>query len=88
MILVDDGLASGYTMLAAARVVRRREPSSIVVAVPTSSASTIKLLTPEVDLIVCPNIRRGYSFAVADAYQNWYDLDNEEVINLLKHRNL
>ena len=37
VILVDDGLASGYTMLAAVRVVRRRKPSQIVVAVPTAS---------------------------------------------------
>jgi predicted phosphoribosyltransferase len=88
VILVDDGLASGYTMLAAVRVVRRRKPSQIVVAVPTASASTIKLLAPQVDTIVCPNIRSGYSFAVADAYRNWYDLDRTEVINLLKSHGL
>jgi len=84
VIIVDDGLASGYTMMTAARIVQRRSPSQIVAAVPTASASTIELLAPDVDLIVCPNVRTGYSFAVADAYQNWYDLDREEVINLLK----
>ncbi len=83
VIIVDDGLASGYTMMAAARLVQRRGPSQIVAAVPTASASTIELLAREVDLIVCPNVRSGYSFAVADAYQNWYDLDREEVINML-----
>jgi putative phosphoribosyl transferase len=88
VILVDDGLASGYTMLAAVRAVRRRKPSQIVVAVPTASASTIKLLAPQVDTIVCPNIRSGYSFAVADAYRNWYDLDRTEVINSLKSHGL
>jgi putative phosphoribosyl transferase len=84
VILVDDGLASGYTMMTAVRAVRRRMPSKVVVAVPTASASIIRLLAPEVDLIVCPNVRSGYSFAVADAYRNWYDLDREEVVNLLK----
>jgi putative phosphoribosyl transferase len=84
VIIVDDGLASGYTMITAARIVQRRGPSQIVAAVPTASASTIELLAPDVDLIVCPNVRTGYSFAVADAYQNWYDLDREEVLNLLK----
>jgi putative phosphoribosyl transferase len=88
VILVDDGLASGYTMMTAARMVRRKEPSQIVVAVPTASLSTIELLGSEVDMIVCPNIRTGYSFAVADAYENWYDLTREEVIGLLRERGL
>lgn len=88
VILVDDGLASGYTMLAAVRAVRRHKLSQIVVAVPTACASTIKLLAPQVDTIVCPNIRSGYNFAVADAYRNWYDLDRTEVINLLKSHGL
>ncbi len=84
VIIVDDGLASGYTMLAAARVVRRRKPSMIVVAVPTASASTVALLADEVEMIVCPNIRSGHSFAVAEAYRNWYDLERDEVLNLLR----
>jgi len=87
-VLVDDGLASGYTMMAAIRMVRRREPSRIVVAVPTASWSTIKLLSQEVDVIVCPNIRTGFSFAVADAYRNWYDLSRGEVIELLRGHSL
>lgn len=88
VIIVDDGLASGYTMTAAVRAVRKREPSQVVVAVPTASASTIRLLAPEADLIVCPNVRSGYSFAVADAYRNWYDLEREEVVGLLKAHGL
>jgi len=83
-ILVDDGLASGYTMMAAARNVRKREPEKIVVAVPTASASTVKLLSLEVEVIVCPNIRSGYSFAVADAYRRWRDLTGEEVMGMLE----
>jgi len=87
VIIVDDGLASGYTMLAAVRAVRRRNPSQVVVAIPTASASTIQLLASQVETIVCPNIRSGRSFAVADAYLNWYDLERTDVINLLKsHR--
>lgn len=88
VILVDDGLASGYTMMTAVRMVKRRGPSMVVVAVPTASLSTAKLLAPEADMIVCPNIRSGYSFAVADAYKNWYDLSKEEVVGLLRDRGL
>ncbi len=84
VILVDDGLASGYTMLAAVKMVRRRSPGQVVIAVPTGSASTIELLSPHADWIICPNIRSGYSFAVADAYRNWYDLSREEVVGLMK----
>ena len=73
-IMVDDGMASGYTMMAFARMVQRRAPTRVVVAVPTASASTIELLAPDVDLIVFLNVRTGYSFAVDDAYQNWRDL--------------
>jgi putative phosphoribosyl transferase len=84
VILVDDGLASGFTMLAAARSARKRALRKIIVAVPTASRGAIKLLAPEVDEIVCLNIRSGPVFAVADAYKNWYDLTDEEVIKILE----
>ena len=84
VILADDGLASGYTMMTAARMVRRRGPEKIVVAVPTASLQTIELVAQDVDMIVCPNIRTGSYFAVADAYRNWHDLSREEVVGLLR----
>jgi putative phosphoribosyl transferase len=82
IILVDDGLASGFTMLAAVRSLRKKQPKRIVIAVPTASTGAIDLLRCEVDEIVCLNIRSG-SFAVADAYENWYDLTDEEVQKIL-----
>ena len=84
VILVDDGLASGFTMLAAARSVKKKKPKKIIVAVPTASMGAVELVAPEVDEIVCLNVRSGPVFAVAEAYENWYDLTDEEVINLLK----
>jgi len=84
VILTDDGLASGYTMMAAARMVKRQEPEEIVVSVPTASLHTIDLIGKEVDMIICLNIRTGSYFAVAEAYRNWYDLSREEVVNLLR----
>lgn len=83
LILVDDGLASGFTMLAAVRSARKRRPKKIVVAVPTAALGAVELLVPEVDEIACLNIRSGPSFAVADAYENWYDLTDEEVLKIL-----
>ncbi|MGA2680873.1 MAG: phosphoribosyltransferase family protein [Candidatus Bathyarchaeia archaeon] len=83
IILVDDGLASGFTMLAAVRSARKSQPKKIIVAVPTASLGAVELLMPEVDEIVCLNIRSGPSFAVAAAYENWYDLTDEDALRIL-----
>jgi predicted phosphoribosyltransferase len=83
VILADDGLASGYTMTEAANFVRRKKAGKIIVAVPTASESSVKLLLPAVDELHCLNIR-GYPFAVAEAYLEWHDLSDEEVLRLLE----
>ncbi len=84
VILVDDGLASGYTMLSAVRFIKKHSPEKIVVAVPTASKRTIDYILPETDELLCLNVRTGFSFAVADAYTNWYDLTDKEVLDILK----
>lgn len=84
VIIVDDGLASGYTMLSAISSIRKYSPATIIVAIPTASASTLELVSPQVDKIFCLNIRDTMMFAVADAYQEWYDLSEEEVVEILK----
>ncbi len=83
VIIVDDGLASGYTMLTAVRFVKRNKPEKIIIAVPTASGRTVDLILPEADELVCLNVRNGISFAVADAYRNWYDLSDEEVLSII-----
>lgn len=80
VILTDDGLASGYTMLVAIASIQVMHPERVIVAVPTSSASSAELIAREVDEVICLNIRSGYRFAVAEAYRHWYDLDDREVI--------
>jgi putative phosphoribosyl transferase len=82
-VLVDDGLASGYSMIAGIRFVRKRNPSKITVATPTASHNTLVRISPLVDTLYCLNVREGYPFAVAEAYRSWYDLDDEEVLGLL-----
>jgi putative phosphoribosyl transferase len=81
--LVDDGLASGFTMLAAIKSIRNTRPSGIIVAVPTASASSARRVAAEVDQLVCLNIRSSNRFAVAEAYDHWYDLDDQEVMKEL-----
>jgi putative phosphoribosyl transferase len=87
VILVDDGLASGYTMHAAVRFVRKRGPERVAVAVPTASERTVEFILPEVEDLFCLNVRGGFPFAVAEAYRNWHDLSDEEVISLIKRFN-
>lgn len=84
VIVVDDGLASGYTMLAAIRYLKKTKPRKIVVAVPTGLQRTIDFISREVDELVCLNVRTGYSFAVAEAYRTWYDLTDEDVLLLVR----
>ncbi len=84
VIIVDDGLASGYTMRAAVQHVKKEKPKKIVIAVPTASDRTARSLVKEVDELLCLNIRTGLSFAVADAYSHWYDLEESEVLSLLE----
>ncbi len=82
-IIVDDGLASGYTMRAAVRFLKSKGAGELIVAVPTALDRTAQALLPLVDLLVCPNLRGGLSFAVAEAYENWYDVDEKEVLSLV-----
>ncbi len=85
VILTDDGLASGYTMLAAISAVLALRPAGITVAVPTASASASKLVAGSANRLICANIRSSHFFAVADAYRHWYDLDENDVLQELKH---
>ncbi|MFC1802393.1 phosphoribosyltransferase [Thermoproteota archaeon] len=82
-ILVDDGLASGFSMLTTTKAVKQYDPKIITVAVPTASLRSIELLKPHVNQIYCLNIRTGPYFAVASAYHRWYDLTEEEVLRYL-----
>jgi putative phosphoribosyl transferase len=83
VILTDDGLASGFTMLAAAQGIRFHKPARILVAVPTASLSSADLVAREADVVACLNIRSGHFFAVADAYREWHDLNDQEVLEEL-----
>ncbi len=83
-ILVDDGLASGFTMLACVETVERLGASKKVVAAPTASEAALGRIGKRVDEIFCPNIRTGPYYAVAEAYRHWHDLNRQEVLSLLE----
>ena len=85
-VIVDDGLASGYTMLAALEYVLKRKPASLLIAAPTGLRPTVERLAALADRLYCPNIRDSYPFAVASAYRNWYDVSDEEIVTALEEK--
>ena len=84
VIIADDGLASGYTMLASIHMVHKAGAKRIIVAVPTAHPGSIDKIRPRVNEVYCANIREGRYFAVAEAYKKWYDLSDDEVFGLLE----
>lgn len=83
-ILVDDGVASGFTMMVAVEALKHQGVSQLIVAVPTGHLQALEKISPEVDLVYCANVRGGWGFAVADAYQTWYDVEEDVVMDILK----
>ena len=85
IFILDDGLASGFTMLAAINMIKKYNPEKIYIAVPTAPLKTINNVKTEVNEIFCPNIREVLWFAVADAYKNWYDVPESEVLEIINN---
>lgn len=83
-ILVDDGLASGFTMRVAVTALRNAGARRIVVAVPTGHRRSAEMISQEVETLYCANVRGGFSYAVASAYQHWSDVAEEDVENILE----
>lgn len=82
-MLVDDGLASGFTMRVAIEAIKKAGAGHLIVAVPTGHSNSVEGISHEVDALYCPNIRGGWRFAVASAYEKWSDVDESEVIRIL-----
>jgi putative phosphoribosyl transferase len=82
VILVDDGIATGASMLAAVRAVRAAGPQSIVVAVPVGPPSTCRELAREADDLVCASMPPGFE-AVGQVYDDFHQVSDDEVRELL-----
>lgn len=82
VVLVDDGLATGATMRAAAEAVLSQNPSKVLVAVPVGSDEAVRLLQEMVDHVVCLEIPSPL-FAIGYFYRNFGQTSDEEVRRLL-----
>jgi predicted phosphoribosyltransferase len=84
VVLVDDGLATGATMHAAARAVRRQRPARLIVAAPVGSREACAALSADADEVVCPWQPEPFG-AVGLYYWNFAQTSDAEVREILEH---
>jgi len=82
VFLVDDGIATGSSMLAAIRALRQMKPGRLVVAVPVAPPSTCNRLKPEVDDLICVSTPENF-YAIGEFYDDFSQVTDEEVTSLL-----
>jgi len=84
VIIVDDGLASGYTMRAAIESLRHRKPEKIIAAVPVGPENVVDDIRKVADRVVTCVVGNEPVFYVADYYRYWQDITDSEVLHCLK----
>lgn len=86
VIVIDDGIATGHTLLATVRILKKSNPARIILAVPVASRSAIQLFQTEVDELVAlsiPDTFRG----VSKYYNDFRPVEDEDIIYLLNKLN-
>lgn len=82
VILIDDGIAMGSTIRAAIMLCKKQGAKKIIVATPVTGKEVVDELSHIVDEVVVLETPRFFR-AVAQVYENWYDVPDEEVIEIL-----
>jgi putative phosphoribosyl transferase len=83
-IIVDDGLASGYTMLAAVESVKRRQPARVIVAIPAASEAAVRVVEKAANKVITVDTSHAVKFYIADYYRYWNDLSDDEGVRCFK----
>jgi hypothetical protein len=83
VIVTDDGIATGSTMVAALQTVRAQGPAELIVAVPVGPRKQIEELEPMCDRIVCP-LRPDIFWAIGQFYERFEQVDDARVVELLR----
>ena len=86
VIVIDDGVATGMTMQAALRHLKRRKPARLIAAVPVASRDALEMLEREADEVVCLAAPRDFS-SVGAFYRDFGQVSDEEVATLLRAAN-
>jgi predicted phosphoribosyltransferase len=88
IILVDDGAATGSTLVVSARWLRKRKPKKIIIAVPVAPNETVELLKNEVDEVVTILIPPTSNFtSVAQFYDNFEEINDDKVVKIMNTMN-
>ena len=87
VLLIDDGLATGASMLAAVRAVRKLEPKKIISAVPVAAESTCRKLESEADKVVCMYTPQPFN-SVGQWYEEFPQVSDDEVCELMQEKRL
>jgi predicted phosphoribosyltransferase len=83
VILVDDGAATGATIIAAARWIKLKKPKKLIIAIPVTTKNTVELLKRESDLVVTGTTPSASTFkSVGQYYQEFKPVDDEQVIKV------
>jgi putative phosphoribosyl transferase len=82
-IVVDDGLATGATMIAALHAARAKQPQLLVCAVPVAAADSLERVRPYADRIVCLDAPDNF-YAVGQFYREFDQVEDEKVVALLR----
>jgi putative phosphoribosyl transferase len=82
VIVIDDGVATGFTITAALQSVSRNKPGELVLAVPVAPADTVETLAGEVDRVICP-LQPEIFYAVGEFYAQFGQLEDEDVLGML-----
>lgn len=83
VILIDDGLATGSSMMAAIQAVKMQAPERVIVAVPVAPRETVEDLSMQVDEVICPLIP-DWMMSIGYWYLDFSQTSDEEVIDLLQ----
>jgi predicted phosphoribosyltransferase len=83
-IIVDDGLATGLTMQAAVKDLKKQKPKKIIVAVPVAPAEAVKNIGELVDEAVVLYVPAGFFSSVGAFYQDFDQVTDEEVVSLIR----
>jgi putative phosphoribosyl transferase len=83
VIVVDDGLATGATMISALHALREKKPAQLVCAVPVAPPDTLEKIASMADEVVCLEVPASF-LAVGQFYQDFPQVDDSEVIEILK----
>jgi predicted phosphoribosyltransferase len=83
VIVVDDGLATGATMIAALHSVRARKPARLLCAVPVAARDSLAKVAPYADKIICLETPEDFH-AVSQFYREFAQVEDDEVVAILK----